>query len=230
MAKNTYKKATRKALIAALCALSVSCTAVAAACTPENEDKDPAKPSKEDSQLLKNGSFEFFNIPDDAVYLIKNVDNWTLGGDSSVKSGIIGTSPKDWGALSADNLEHDLEYNNDVGTSSDDYVDYNSMRSRDILYKEPYAATRTEEQITNDNIIENFGGLQKFLGIEGDDEKGYTYEGEKVYKNADEKDFYFDEEYTKHVIKAVIANTATHLGKFEEKNGEWYLGDQKLYK
>lgn len=230
MAKNhSYRKATRKSMIAALCALSVTCTAVAAACTPQEEKKDPAKPAKEDTHLLKNGSFEYFTIPDDAIYLIKNVSDWTLGGDGSVKSGIIGTSPKDWEALTDEGLEQKLEYNNDVGSSSDEYIDYNSMRSRDILYKEPYAATRTADQVKNDNLIDNFGGLQKFLGIEGNDADGYTLDGVKVYRSEDDKDFFFDEEFTKPVRKAVIDNPETHLGKFEEKSGEWYLGDQKLY-
>ncbi|MDE6585863.1 MAG: hypothetical protein K2K80_04195, partial [Clostridia bacterium] len=230
--KHSYGKVTRKSLIAALCVMSVSCTALAAACTPETENKDPVKPSKTDTLPLKNGSFEFFDIPDDAVYLIKNVKDWSLGGGSSVKSGIIGTTPNDWDKLADDDLERKLEYNNDVGTSSDEYIDYNSMRSRDILFKEPYAATRTATQLKDDNIIANYGGLQKFLGIENDGD-GYKLGDKAVYLNADDKDFYFDfkdGEYTNPVRKAVIDNPETHLGAVEEKNGEYTLGGEKLYK
>ena len=149
MAKNhPYRKVTKKSVIAALCALSIACTGLAAACAPaEEEDDDKKKPTREDTQLLKNGDFEYFDIPDDAIYLIKNVNNWTLGGGSSVKSGIIGTNPKDWDALSDYDLTQKLDYNNDVGSSSDDYINYNSMRSRDILFREPHDDTRTAEQL-----------------------------------------------------------------------------------
>ena len=148
MAKNYSKlKFTRKSLIAALCALSVTCTGLAAACAPAEDENKPAKPSREDSALLKNGSFEYFDIPDDAVYLIKNVKDWTLGGDSSVKSGIIGTSGKDWDALVAEDLADKLEYNYDLGSTHDEYIDYNSMRKRDVLYKDPYAALLEKDDV-----------------------------------------------------------------------------------
>lgn len=229
MAKNhSYRKVTKKSVIAALCALSIACTGLAAACAPaEEEDDDKKKPTREDTQLLKNGDFEYFDIPDDAIYLIKNVNNWTLGGGSSVKSGIIGTNPKDWDALSDYDLTQKLDYNNDVGSSSDDYINYNSMRSRDILYREPHAATRTAEQLKDDTIIKNYGGLQAFLGIEGDKESGYTYRGETVYE--DEGDFYFDKEFTKQVRKDVIDNPHTHLGEIKEEDGEYTLNGKKLY-
>ena len=100
MAKNySQRKITRKSVIAALCALSVTCTGLAAACTPNNNEDDPDPVAREDTQLLKNGNFEFFNVPKKGVYLINNVNDWTLGGDSSVKSGIIGTSDAAWEKL-----------------------------------------------------------------------------------------------------------------------------------
>ncbi len=142
MAKNySFRKRTRKSLIAALCAVSVTCTGLAAACThTDDEDKKPTPPVKEDTQLLKNGNFEFFTVPEDGVYLINNVSDWSLSGDCSVKSGIIGTSKAAWDKHTDENLASTLDYNNDLSTSDEDYVDYNSMRSADILYKDSYRA------------------------------------------------------------------------------------------
>ncbi len=228
MAKN-FLKNKRKSIIAALCAVTVTCTGLAAACAPDNDDDDENPSNKQDSALLKNGSFEYFNIPEKAVYLIKNVDDWTLGGGSSVKSGIIGTSEKDWGELSDPDLPRKLDYNYDVGSDSEDYVDYNSMRARDVLYKEPYAANLTADKLKDDEIINNFGGLKKFLGIEGE-EGNYKFNGEPVYFNEDDGDFYFDADFTKSVRKAVIDNPETHYGKQETKDGKTYLGKTEVYK
>lgn len=225
MAKNySQRKRTRKSVIAALCALSVTCTGLAAACTPEKTDEDPATPSKEDTQLLKNGNFEFFDVPKDAVYLINKVNSWTLGGDSSVMSGIIGTSEAAWEKLVADDLKDKLDYNNDVGSSSDDYVDYNSMRSRDILYKDPYAATLEADKVKDDKYI-NKQGVEAYFGIENGKIGKRT-----VYKDEESGEYYFDEEHTDAVRFEKIANPETHLGSYSEKDGKYYLGETEVYK
>lgn len=224
MAKNYSKlKFTRKSLIAALCALSVTCTGLAAACAPAEDENKPAKPSREDSALLKNGSFEYFDIPDDAVYLIKNVKDWTLGGDSSVKSGIIGTSGKDWDALVAEDLADKLEYNYDLGSTHDEYIDYNSMRKRDVLYKDPYAALLEKDDV-KDSLISH-QGYENYFGI-----KDGKYNGKTVYENKDDGEYYFDEEFTKNIRYEVINNPETHYGKYEEKDGKFYLGTTEVYK
>ncbi|MDE5728594.1 MAG: hypothetical protein K2I20_00250, partial [Clostridia bacterium] len=147
MAKNHYKfKKTRKALIAVLLATAVSCTGLAAACANNDDDSTDNTPKKEDTQLLKNGDFEFFNTPteealkkDKARYLIKTPvsGTWSSGGDSSnAKSGIIGTTKTAWDALTDATLAAKLDYNDDLSSSADDYIDYNGMKSRDIFYKD----------------------------------------------------------------------------------------------
>lgn len=231
MAKNySHGKKTRKSLIAMLCALSVTCTGLAAACTPTKDEEEPSKPAKEDTQLLKNGNFEFFNVPDDAVYLINNVNDWTRGGDSSVMSGIVGTSKAAWDALTADDLADKLDTNNGLSSSDDDYVDYNSMHSRDIFYKDPYSALLTEANFNDDKIIKN-QGYQEYFGIEGTEAEGYTLNGEPVYRGTeDDKQFYFDEARTQPVRKALIENPGTHYGFETEKDGKYYLGDKEVYK
>lgn len=224
MAKNySQRKRTRKSVIAALCALSVTCTGLAAACTPEEDPDDTKTPSKEDTQLLKNGDFEFFDVPKDAVYLINNVNDWTLGGDSSVKSGIIGTSKEAWDKLMADDLAEKLDYNNDIGSTGEGYVDYNSMRSRDILYKDPYAATLDADKVKDDKYINN-QGAKNYFGVSDDNKIG----DRPVYFDEESGEYYFDEEHTNAVRFEKIANPETHLGAFKEENGKYYFGDTEV--
>ena len=149
------KSKTRKAAIAALCAVAVTCTSLAAACQPNNEgNTDDDKTNVTDSSLLTNGSFEYFSVPDDAVYLIKNVQDWSRSGDSSgTMSGILDTSKKNWEELSKSDLAETLDKNNDLSSSDDDYIDYNGMRSGDILYKDTYAAKLDANAVKDDKII-----------------------------------------------------------------------------
>lgn len=240
--KNRNFSKFKKATIAALCAVSVTCTGLAAACAPSNEPEEPSdsKTQREDNQLLKNGNFEFSTVPEDAVHLIKNVNNWSRSGDSSgVMSGIVNTSKSAWELLTADDIKDKLDYNNDLSTSDPDYndlhVDYNGMDSEDLLYVDSYAASfKTDGDVTDsDDIIAIHGTYKDFLGIEGDEESGYTYLGRKVYKkvqeNPDEEnaEFYFDEDCTKPVRYAMIENPETHLGAFDENAKT--LGSTKVY-
>lgn len=237
MAKNhAQKRKIRKSVIAMLCALAVTCTGLAAACAPEKED-DPstAVSSREDNQLLKNGNFEHFDIPDKAVHLIRNVNNWTLGGDTSVKSGIISTATSDWDKLTAEDLAGKLDYNNDLSSSDESYVDYNSMRSRDLLYMDNYAATLADDDV-EDSLINKFeGGYEGYFRItgEGTDEKPYKWnngvEEVTVYKNEDNGEFYLDAELTKLIRKQQIVNPETHYGAFKEEDGKYYFGTQQVY-
>ncbi len=215
MAKNHYKsKKTKKALIAVLLATAVSCTGLAAACGggSDNDSTDTA-PKKEDTQLLKNGDFEFFTTPteealkeDKAKYLIKTPTSgtWSSGGDSSnTKSGIIGTTDTAWNALTETGLAAKLDYNADLTSTADDYIDYNGMKSRDILYKDTYAALLAANKIKEDNIVKE-QGYEKYFGIV-DGKIG----DKPVYRNGDGGEYYFELPV--------------------EKDGGWYLGDTPVY-
>ena len=218
MAKNySNKNRKRKALIAMLCALSVTCTGLAAACANNDEDDKPstAVTAKEDTQLLKNGDFEHFDIPDKAIHLIKNVNSWSLGGGTSVKSGIIGTSKSEWGKLTDDGLTDKLNYNNDLSSDNDEYVNYNNMRSRDIPYKDTYSAML--DKVDDSWVTKHDGGYEGYFGIEGDKDSGYTLNDTPVYYNADDKEFYFDETFTELVRKEYITNPGTHYDLNEEE-------------
>lgn len=252
----------RKAALAVLCALTMSCTAFAAACDnttdggDDNSTTTPTAPT--DSQLLLNGNFEYYDIPtydaekeNKPIHLIRNVKSWTSGGSSSgAKSGVISVADTNWDKQTAADLKDTLDYNNDLSSSAEDYqskhVDYNGMKSGDILYRDTYAATiasdkvatkDSEDKWTYDSILEkNDLSYAEFLGIKEQDGKyyySYTEKNEKkeveVYFNSDDHDYYFDEAFTKPVRQATIDNPGTHYGYHSEKDGKHYLGDTQVY-
>lgn len=231
MAKYYSKRnRTRKSLIATLCAVAVTCTGLAAACAPAEEEDNPSKPTREDSQVLKNGNFEYFNVPEDAVYLINGVNDWTLGGSSSVMSGIIGTTTSAWDKLTDSDLKSKLDYNNDISSSDDDYVDYNSMKSSDILYKDTYSALLEDDKIEESKI--KLQGAEQYYGITDINESASPitgkFDGETVYKNGDDGQYYFDSDFTKPIRTALISNPGSHYGEFNEDDTK--LGDKTLHK
>ena len=164
MSKHSYKKTRLKyVFLAFTCATAFAFSGIASACGgDDSSDKDPDKTTtREDTQLLKNGNFEMFTIPDkkeggnEPVYLIKTPENWSRGGSSSdAMSGIISTSDKSWEKMTKENLADVLDYNNKLDSSSSDYleeyVDYNGMKSSDILYKDQYYALKSEDDLTDE--------------------------------------------------------------------------------
>lgn len=230
------KRKFRKACIAALCCVTVTCTGLAAACSPTSDDDDEATtyPKGEDTQLLKNGNFEYFSIPDDAVYLIKTPDSWSRSGDtSSAMSGIISTAPKAWEALTDSALADTLDYNNDLDADDDDYenyVDYNGMTSNDILYKDTYAALLDAEDVA-DSYIKN-QGYAAYFGITEKDGKYTLADGTQVYAsdNDDDIEYYLDEDRTTAVREQQIANPGTHYNvQGNESDGYYFMdGNDKV--
>lgn len=244
----------RKGAIAALCAVAVTCTGLAAACSdtnPSDDDNTASTPRKEDTQLLRNGNFEYSEVPEKGVYLIKNTNNWSRSGDSSgAMSGIINTSGSAWEKITDYDLKDKLDANNDlkVGDSDyeDKYVDYNGMDSGDIFYVDPYVAALSESNIgdedghAKDSLI-RAGGKQRqrsymeFLGIEkvgdGDSAKYYfrgQENGVEVFLNTDDGDYYFDTDFEHSVRYAIIDNPETHLGSYRESDGKHYLGNTEI--
>lgn len=239
MNKSKFAKL-RKGAIAALCAVAVTCTGLAAACngngTGDGDNDKTSTPRKEDTQLLRNGNFEYFEVPENAVHLIKNVNNWSRSGDSSgTMSGIINTSESAWEKMTDSELKDKLDANNDLKPGDSDYkdkyVDYNGMDSGDILYVEPYAASLNDDKIGDDehgyakDTLILGGGKQaqrsyrEFLGIEEGDNGELTFKGETVYFDEDSGDYYFDEDFTLPVRYAIIKNPETHLGSYDAEKG-----------
>lgn len=223
------KRKFRKACIAALCCVTVTCTGLAAACATDDEDESVTYPKGEDAQLLKNGNFEYFTIPDDAVYLIKTPDNWSRSGDtSSAMSGIISTAPASWAALTDSSLADTLDFINDLDSSDDDYaelyVDYNGMTSGDLLYRDTYAALLDSDDVADSYI--KYQGYENYFGIVERD-GGYYIGDTQVYKNDDaDADYYLDEELTVTVRQAFIDNPLTHYDVQGDEESGYYFTDE----
>lgn len=240
MAKNYLKNSkTRKTLTALLAAAAITCTGFAAACakTDDSTSNEDLATKQEDTQLLKNGNFEFFNYPSaknlesgKAKYLIKTPDSWSRGGDSSnAMSGIIGTSESAWSQLTDSELTDKLEFNDSLSSTDDNYVNYNGMKARDILYKDTYAALLKDDAVA-DSYIKN-QSYEKYFGITESDGKYYIGETQ-VYRSAEEDniEYYFDEACTKSVRKQLIANPGTHFTvQGSDADGYYYMnGDEKV--
>ncbi|MDE7181607.1 MAG: hypothetical protein K2O41_01065 [Clostridia bacterium] len=229
MSKNYPKKRRFKYVMLALaCTASFSLTGMAAACKKadeNNEDEDEKKTSVVDDQLLKNGNFEIYEVPDDAFHLIKTPTSWSKGGSSYTMSGIIGTSPKAWEALTDSALADKLDANNDLDASDSDYkdlyVDYNGMKSSDILYQDTYKAlnvkTSSDSEDDKDEVDEHAKDLIANPGTHyavKSDNNGLYYIDEKgdrqtVYEN-ENGDYFLDEKFEtpiSHVL--MLHNYAT---------------------
>ena len=200
MSKHNYKKSRLKyVFLAFTCATAFAFTGIASACGKNNssDSENDKTTTKEDTQLLKNGNFEFFTIPEtkeggnDPVHLIKSVENWSHGGTTSyTMSGIISTSDTAWEKMDNPNLATILDYNNTLEASSSiylsEYVDYNGMKSTDILYKNQYEALRDESDYNDENPepqdrkerIENPG--THYNVKKNDDGNYYTNGGDSV--------------------------------------------------
>ena len=223
MSRHNYKKSRLKyVFLAFTCATAFALSGIASACgnNSSSNDDDEKTTKEEDTQLIKNGNFEFFTIPDkvdggnEPEYLIKSVQNWTHGGTNSyTMSGIISTSETYWGdgentgKLTDPLLAGILDDNNALDSSAsyylDRYVDYNGMKSSDLLYKDQYKALlkdddktstddKDEEELEPESVrkalIENPGTHYnvkkaadgKYYTNGGDSEKG-----QRVYLNDD---------------------------------------------
>ena len=222
MSKNYSKKRRLKYVFVALaCAASFSLTGLAAACKTDEKPEDEKTTSKEDTQLLKNGNFEFFDVPEQKEdenapeYYINTPNNWTRGGTSSyTMSGIIGTSDEAWRKLTAADLAERLDANNALDSSAADYkeqyIDFNKMKSSDLLYKDSYGAIKygTISETTEDNVTKYYIG-------EGDSKT-------EIYKQDDK--YFYDEAKTKEINKDFIANPGTH--NIIKEEGEPYYVDE----
>lgn len=210
-------------MLALACTTAFSLTGAAAACkkSEDGSDEEDKKTSVVDGQLLKNGDFEIYDVPDKAVHLIKTPTNWTRGGSSSyTMSGIIGTSEKAWGELCDAALSDKLDANNDLdpkdGDYKDLYVDYNGMKSSDLLYKDVYKALNKDN---DDETADEEKARKEFIAnpkthynVHEKDGLLYGYAGGeevRVYENGD-GDYFLDEKFEEpisHVL--MLHNYAT---------------------
>ena len=210
MSKRNYKKSRLKyVFLAFTCATAFAFSGIAAACGDNSSETEPEKTtSKEDTQLLKNGNFEFFTVPEkkedgnEPEYLIKAVDSWSHGGTGSyTMSGIISTSETAWGKISDPELADKLDYNNELDSSASnylsEYVDYNGMKSSDLLYKDQYEALRSEDDYKEGETIpenrkDRIANPKTHYNVTEKNGKLYTVDGDEVF--VDENGEYFLED------------------------------------
>ncbi len=220
MSKNNYKKSRLKAVFLAFtCAAVFTFSGIASACGDDTEKEKDKTNTKEDTQLLKNGNFEFFTIPEkkedgnEPEYLIKTPESWTHGGTNSyTMSGIISTSKASWDKLSADSLADDLDYNNNLDSSASnylsEYVDYNGMKSSDIFYKNQYEALRDEDDYEE--------------GEEPDPNRKDRIENPGTHYNVTEKDgefFYKDKDGSEK--KVFVDNKGEYFLEYDETKDKY---------
>ena len=228
MSKHYSKKRRLKYVFLALaCTASFSITGLAAACkTEEKKDETDKTTSKEDVQLLKNGNFVFFNVPDKKdgqpapEYLINTPSNWTKGGTSSyTMSGIIGTSDKAWEKLTASNLAERLDANNALDSTASNYkeqhIDFNGMKSSDLLYKDSYGALKYG---TISSETDSDDKTKYYIG----EDNGKT----EIYFDEAKDTYYYDAEKTRPITKDLISNPQSHNIIKEEGKEPYYLDDK----
>ncbi len=166
------KKFKSKAALGLIAVFAVSSAlGVLSACAEEvtePEKDETVTTSKPDTQLLKNGNFEFFNDGKDHTYYIADPNNWSLSelGSSSTytESGILNTAASAWKKLTNDKLPNVLyanyllksNYSKKDATDEekqaykDNYVDYNDMREYDIPYKDTAVANERFKKAIDD--------------------------------------------------------------------------------
>ncbi len=207
MANKQNLKKLKLIALAMACVVSTSALSFTA-CEEEKKPSDDSTTAvtKVDSQLLKNGNFEFYseNSSDDVdPYLIAGANNWSataLGTSSYVKSGIIDTSEEAWTRMSNEELAENLDYNNNLKADAEDYedlyVDYNGMKSSDILYKNTKAALEDKATAEDKELIENPYTHDEI--VKSGNSAYYTdEEGNRVDLYEKDGKYYLDEDYEK---------------------------------
>ncbi|MDE6790277.1 MAG: hypothetical protein K2J61_01000, partial [Clostridia bacterium] len=122
-----------------------------------NEDEDDKTTTKLDSQVIKNGNFEFYS-DNKGLYPISNPENWsggTNGSSSASMSGVIDTSKKRWEYLTDTTLPQTLKDNNDLKSDDENKKDYNGALADDMPYKNPHAATESTASDADKEYIKN---------------------------------------------------------------------------
>lgn len=133
---------------------------MSAGCSNNNnttDDDDDNTKTKLDSQIIKNGNFEFYS-DNKGLYPISNPENWTGGtnGNSSASmSGVIDTSKKRWDYLTDTTLPKTLEDNDDLKDDDKNKKDYNGALTDDMPYKNPHEATDSSASDEDKAYIDN---------------------------------------------------------------------------
>ncbi len=136
---------------------TVGLTAACDASSSSSTDDEQEQAAKIDTQVLKNGNFEFYDDKD-GKYLISSPNNWSAGsaGNSSDSmSGIINTDYEKWQAFTDDTLPATLKANNELKSDDENKVDYNGMMPDDLPFKNTHDADDKEFEVAAEDYISN---------------------------------------------------------------------------
>ena len=232
------KSKLKKGLVLFASAITASAMLFASACDTTDDDGDTTSEStKRDTQVIRNGNFEFYNNGSDNQYLISSPDSWSRGSKGTTSytmSGVIGTSNKAWGALTDDELAEKLDYNNELDKDDDnydeEYVDYNGMHSYDIPYVDTRAAIDEDGDDYTD-VIEN-PGTHYEVEKRGND---YFYTDAKgnevqVYLNGDDGDYYTDADFITPMENSVLMiHNYLNTRNTSDNNKKTNFGTEQYY-
>jgi hypothetical protein len=140
-----------KSVAFSVAAIATSCLiGMTAACSTDDDSSTDTEKvtTKQDTQVLQNGNFEFFD-DNDGSYFISSPDNWTSGTKGTASdslSGIINTSYSRWGDFTDDTLPQTLADNDELEDDDENKVDYNGMENDDLPYKNSHDATENDAE------------------------------------------------------------------------------------
>lgn len=200
-----------KAVAFSLATVATSCVMFAAACeAPATSNNDDDKTTtKIDTQLLKNGNFEFFD-DNDGKYFISTAENWSSTSTTTPDSmsGIIGTSYDKWAAFTDSELPEELWANELRDSDDEDKQNYNGVMPEDLPFKNTHTAIvkdavdRDEDGKTDDSALSEEDGDVEYIANPytrqyrwDEDGKLFDAEGNEVTTYSKDGKLYLDEKY-----------------------------------
>lgn len=222
---NRKKRAKFRAVAIGAFAVAASIfMSAAAACSVKDDDTDETDKvvTKLDSQIIKNGNFEFYN-DNDGLYPISSPDNWTSGikgASSSSMSGIINTRKDRWDYITDKTLPQTLEDNDDLDSKDENKKDYNGALTDDLPYVNTHEATKSDAEEEDKEYIANpFTHKYRY------DEDGIVRdnEGNEVKTYVDEDGNYFlDEDFETEFETSVLM--------LHNYRSSYYTGTESYYR
>ena len=220
---NEKNKAKFRKLLTGAAAVATTCALVftPACSTTDEDDEDENTSTRQDTQLIKNGNFEFYD-DNDGIYFISSPDNWsggTTGNSSNSMSGIIDTSKKSWDYMTDTSMPEKLENNDDLDSDDEDKVDYNNALTDDLPFSNPHDATDSDATTDDYQYIDN-----PFTHLYSYDDEGNVLDldGNKVTTYEDEDgNLYLDEE-----LKTPLETSVLMLHNYRKS---YYTGTESYY-
>ncbi len=164
--------------------------------TPSDKNDDKVT-TKQDSQEIKNGNFEFYD-DNDGLYPISTPDSWTgatSGNSSASMSGVIKTDKKSWDYITDATLPKTLEDNDDLDSDDENKKNYNGALTDDLPFKNPHEATKSSADEDDREYIANpfthkysYNEAGKVIGNDGKEVTTYEDEDGKLFLDQDLKE------------------------------------------